>query len=123
HITEFNPNTANLIAAAPIRYDQDLARRVGEIPGVTRVIPYAVRPAILQANRSMEGIKLKGVDSSFRLSPKVSYQGRPMNFADTAYSREIVLSEATASRLQITTGDELMLYFLEPGAAAPRIRK
>jgi lipoprotein-releasing system permease protein len=34
-----------------------------------------------------------------------------------------MLSETTVSRLGLKVGDELQLYFLEPGATVPRIRK
>lgn len=123
HITEFNPNASSLITASPIRLDSDLIQRVQAIPHVSQVAPYALRPVILQSEGTMEGIKLKGVNSRFKLSPYVGLTGNFPDFSDTAYSKQIVLSQTTANRLQLKTGDELMLYFLEPGATAPRIRK
>lgn len=123
HVTEFNPNASNLIAAAPIHLDPELLSTLRKIPHVRQVSAYAVRPAILQANGSMEGIKLKGITSDYKRSSRVDFKGSAIDFSDTSYSKEILLSEVTAARLNLQPGDELKLYFLEPGASAPRIRK
>jgi len=123
HITEFNPNTSNLISTAPIRFESHLADRLKSVPGIQQIVPYAVRPAILQANQTMEGIKLKGVMESHTFPKQVSFQGKNIDFSDTAYSREIILSKTTADRLKLEIGDYLLLYFLDPGSITPRIRK
>ena len=123
HITEFNPNVSNLISTTPIRFDSQLVQRLKRMPHVKHVIPYAVRPAILQANRTMEGIKLKGVMPSYHLPSGISLKGKEIDFSDDAYAKEILLSQTTADRLNIAPGDDLLLYFLEPGATAPRVRK
>ncbi len=123
HITEFNPNTANLISTAPIIIDEGLIKRLQAIPEIEQVIPYAVRPAILQANETMEGIKLKGITPSYHLPSQVGFQGKEISFSDSAYSKEILLSQTSANRLQVQAGDDLLLYFLDPGSITPRIRK
>lgn len=123
HITEFNPNTASLISTAPIQLDEDLLQRLKTIPQVKEITPYAVRPAILQANQTMEGIKLKGIQPSYRFPSQVQFTGRSVDFSDIVYSKEILLSQTTANRLQVGAGDDLLLYFLDPGSITPRIRK
>jgi len=123
HITEFNANTSNLVATTPIRLDEELMRRVKSVQHVMNVTPYAVRPAILQANKTMEGIKLKGVQASYHLPAKVSFRGQNINFSDTAYAKQVILSKTTADRLKIDVGDPVFLYFLDPGSITPRIRK
>ena len=123
HITNYNPNASNLLSAEPIRWDTDLVDRVKTLQHVKRVAPYAVRPAILRASGTMEGIKLKGVTSEYGLPDRVSRKGGWIDFSDSAYSKEIVLSEVTADRLRLKVGDDLQLYFLEPGSTVPRIRK
>jgi len=123
HITEFNPNASNLIASVPIRVDTELIGRIRRVPHVENVVPYVVRPAILQANKTMEGIKLKGVDVSYQLPGKIDFKGKRIDFKDTAYAKQIILSQATANRLKVGAGDNIYLYFLDPGSTAPRIRK
>ncbi len=122
-ITPFNVNANTIVSPVPIEYDTALAAHIRKLPHVTQVAPWAARPAILQANGTMEGIKLKGVAESFRLSPRISLTGQKINYSDTSYSKEILLSRTTANRLRLKAGDYLQLYFLEPGATTPRIRK
>lgn len=123
HITEFNPNVSNLISAQPIRIDQNLINKVKGLPHVTQVAPYALRPAILKTKGAMEGIKFKGITGNYKIPARMSLTGSTINFSDSAYSKDIILSQTTAERLQIKTGDDLLLYFLEPGATVPRLRK
>lgn len=123
HITQFDPNASNLIVATPIKLDTSLLHRVAALPHVVAVSPYALRPGILQANGTMEGIKLKGVFPSYFSSLEINIKGARIDFSDTSYSKDILLSQATANRLQIKSGDYIQLYFLEPGSTTPRIRK
>lgn len=123
HITEFSPNASNLIVTNPIREDGQLIREVSALPHVTQVVPYALRPAILQANHAMEGIKLKGIRPAYRFPSSIELHGGKIDFSDTSYSKDVILSQSTANRLKVSTGDHVLLYFLEPGATVPRIRK
>jgi len=123
HINEYNPNPSNLVSPEPIRIDEALLKNVAALPHVKQVIPYALRPAILHAHGMMEGIKLKGVNADYDFIRKIHLKGNKINFSDTAYSKRILLSQTTANRLSLKPGDELQLYFLEPGSSVPRIRK
>jgi lipoprotein-releasing system permease protein len=122
HIAPYSVNASNLIAPEPIQYDPNLVRGLSAIPHVVQVAPYAVRPGILQSNGVMEGVKLKGVTGSYHLSAAIPFKGSPIDFSDSSYSRQIVLSQRIADRLDIKAGGQLQLYFIEAGAA-PRIRK
>jgi lipoprotein-releasing system permease protein len=123
HITEFNPNATNLISAQPIRIDSTLIENVRKLPHVIDINLYAVRPAILQVHGTMEGVQLKGVTSSYDIAKKLSFSGKQIDYSDTSYSKQVILSESTADRLKLNVGDDLQIYFLEPGASVPRIRK
>lgn len=123
HITEYNPNAESMATGSPIRRDEGLEEVVGGLPHVTQIAPYVVRPGILQYSGTMEGMKLKGINTAYKLSPKTNLTGSLPNFGDTSYAKDIVLSTATAARLQLKKGDAVQLYFLEPGELAPRIRK
>lgn len=123
HIAPHNPNPSNLITPEPMNLDKGLEARVQRLPHVQQVAPYVVRPAIIKAGGEMEGIQLKGVDRAFAFRSSIRFSGRRISYPDTGYSREIILSEATAARLKLKAGSEVYLYFLEPGADLPRIRK
>ncbi len=92
------------------------------IPHVLQVTPFAQRPVIIQAKGHMEGIQLKGVDGHYRFSPGIDISGAHIDYTDSTYSRQVLLSEGTANRLDVKTGDTVQLEFLN-GGALPRLRR
>lgn len=122
-ITPYEVNASNLITPQPIKLDATLLKKVKNMPEVLQIEPWAARPGILQSKGYMEGIRLKGVSPSFRFSNKINFSGHPINYKDSSYSKDIILSQTTADRLSLTVGDDVQLYFLEPGTTTPRIRK
>lgn len=123
HINEYNANPSNLVSPEPITFDTVLIQNITPLQHVRQVIPYALRPAILHANGTMEGIKLKGINEDYDFVQKIQFKGNQISFSDTSYSKDILLSQVTANRLNLKAGDDLQLYFLEPGSTVPRIRK
>ncbi|WP_181358457.1 ABC transporter permease [Taibaiella chishuiensis] len=124
-VAPYNPNPASIIAPIPIPYDAALAAQIKAVPGVTRVYPFAVKPVILNANGLMEGLKLKGVDPSYSWqgNEAISFSGKPVNFSDSAYAQQIVLSQSTLEKMNLKTGDSLLAYFVDPEQEFPRVRK
>ncbi|RFZ95106.1 ABC transporter permease [Mucilaginibacter conchicola] len=80
------------------------------------VHPYATKPAIIKANNEIEGIILKGVDSTYNWDflKKNLVAGKVMNFADSAEAmKQIMISQTTANRLKLKAGDDLWIYFVQ----------
>ena len=122
HIHEFSNNPSRA-SNMPLAEDGYLEEKVAEIPHVVQIAPYIRRSGILQYKGKMEGIDLKGIPDSFYFSKGISFTGDKIDYSDTAYSKDIQLSEVTAARLDLKAGDMLQLYFLEEGSTFPRIRK
>jgi len=123
HVSPYNPNAASIITPDPMPADPQLRAQIRKIPHVLQVAPYAVKPAIIHCNELMEGIRLKGVAPDYRFSKGISFTGSKIDYSDTAYSKQILLSDGTADRLNIKMGDEIQLYFPQQGPVLPRIRK
>ncbi len=123
HIIPYSPDASNIISPNPIKADKKLEQQVAASPHVIEITPFAVRPAIVNVNKYMEGVQLKGINERYKFNSGVRINGQWINFNDTSYSKDILLSETTASRLDIHAGDTILLYFLEPGATFPRVRK
>jgi len=125
HVVPFNPNPASIITPEPIDLDNTLVRKIASVKGVGAIFPFAVKPAILNANGIIEGIKLKGIDSGYPMSSDgiVRFSGNKITFSDPAYSSQIILSANTAQRLKTKSGDSVLVYFVDPGQDLPRIRK
>lgn len=120
HVTLYSAGYASIISPDPMVLDEELKEKIQALPGVQSMSPYAIRPAIINANQLMEGIQLKGVGEGYDFG---TIQSTGLDFSDTAYSKEVILSKTTMDRLKLKDGDELLLYFLDAQSTVPRIRK
>jgi lipoprotein-releasing system permease protein len=123
HITPFTPNVSTIITVEPMQKDGVLEQKIKTIPHVVSISSFAVRPGIINANQVMEGLQLKGVDEGYKFPSSIKLTGKGIDYADTSYSKEILLSQTTADRLQVKPGEQVQMYFLDPGATFPRIRR
>ena len=123
HIEPRTMNANTVIAPEPIQRDFGLEKAVTAVPHVVSIDAFAARPAIVNVNHMMEGLQLKGVDKTYNLPESIDVNGRVIDYSDTAYAKEIMLSAGVADKLNVKPGDMLELYFIEPGSVLPRIRK
>lgn len=124
-IAPFNPNPTTIITPEPIAYDAHLVKEISAYPNITAISPFAVKPAILFAHGIMEGIKLKGIDSSYNQesSDAITFTGASLDLRDSGYAAQILLSQATLNKLDQKEGDSLLAYFVDPEQQFPRVRK
>jgi lipoprotein-releasing system permease protein len=120
-VVPFNANNTDIVSALPIGIDSQMLRQIRGMDGVRHVYPFVLRPGILQSSKEMEGIRLKGVTSEQVFPEGMAFSGSKIQFDDSAYSQQVILSRATASRLNVKVDDNVRLYFITGGA--PRIRK
>ena len=93
-------------------------------PAIKTVQAFATKNAILKTAESIEGILFKGVekDYDFNNLQQFMVEGRWVSFTDSGYSNEINLSAYTAGLLKLKVNDQVLIYFIQPGAP-PRPRK
>lgn len=85
--------------------------------------PFATKPAIIVANGEVEGVNFKGIDKSYDWSyiNKHLVSGHVIDFADSTKAvQQVLISEYTANRLQLKTGDSFVMHFVQN---PPRKRK
>jgi lipoprotein-releasing system permease protein len=85
-------------------------------PEVEYFQPYATKPAIISANDEVEGINFKGIDKTFNWDfiKRHLVSGTVIDFADSAKAtRQIMISQFTADRLNLKTGDNFIMYFVQ----------
>jgi lipoprotein-releasing system permease protein len=122
HVLPYDETKSNSLTPDPIIFDRGLMDSIKRIPHVVAVSPFAVRPVIVQSRGGhIEGLQLKGVNKDYRFLEGITLTGAPINYHDSFYSKQILLSKTTADRLDINIGDTVQLDFIEGGA--PRIRK
>ena len=123
HVVPYDETrSTSLSYSSPIWYDTAAANAIGRLPHVTDVAPFAAHPVIVQANGIMEGIVLKGVNEQYRFLKGISTTGKPIDYSDTAYSKQILLSNSTADKLNVNIGDTVQLDLIQ-GDKLPRIRR
>jgi lipoprotein-releasing system permease protein len=85
-------------------------------PDVQSVNAFATKYAILKTPDEMEGVLLKAFDDSSGFNALKGFlkSGRWVNFNDSSYAREIVVSEYTTKQLQLKLNDRVLIYFVRP---------
>jgi len=83
--------------------------------GVSHIQAFALKPGIIKVKDQIEGIILKGIGRDFDWSFLEQYlvRGRPLELADEQPTREVLISQQTADRLQIDTADQFVVHFVE----------
>lgn len=124
-IAPFNPNPSTIISPEPFEYNAALVKQIKSVPGVVSVHPFAVKAAILNSGTLMQGIKLKGVDSTYdwQSNNAIRFEGKHPDFKDTDYGHQLVLSQTVLNKINKKTGDTLTVWFINPEQEFPRVRK
>ena len=122
-VVPFNDNPANIISSKPIEYSDTVMNLIRQDPQVASVSKFVVRPVIIQSKGQMEGLRLKGIDASYSFPAALQLSGGAVQFADSNYAQQVILSRTTANKMLLNVGDNVLFYFLESGSITPRIRK
>lgn len=125
---DFQISTADptgMVGTEVMQRDHTLEQNVKAIPEVKKINPFILKAGIIKGNGPVHGIKLKGVrqDFPFISNNSISYEGNVIDFSDTAYSTDIILSAEVMNRLELNIGDLLIAYFLEEGSSDVRKRQ
>jgi len=121
HVTTFDPTKSNKMAP-PVAIDHKLMDDMRKIPHVVQVTPFTERVVIVQANGTIQGLSLKGVNKDYQLSSGLTLTGKKIDYSDSSYSKQIILSEGTAGKLNVNVGDTVQVEFLE-AHGVPRLRR
>lgn len=114
----FDINTSGF----PVNRYNSIFDSVRQIPGVRFIQPYSYKPGIIKNNSNIQGIILKGVDSlydwSFFKSNLVNGE-IPVSKGNIP-SNGILISARLSALLNYTTGDTLLVYFIDKTVRARR---
>ncbi len=110
------PMKSSIAEEEPIEAMDTLARKIRQMPGVASIHPFATKNAILKTADELEGVLVKGLDKAYDTMHMKSFmkQGRWIQFNDSSYSREIVISTYTANQLNLKLNDRVLIYFVRP---------
>lgn len=122
HVSVFDPMGNNSYTQPPIYFDTLMMAKMAKLPHVVQAAPFAERPVIIQYKGSMEGVRMKGVDAHYSFNKAISLTGKPIQYTDSGYAKEVILSRTTADKLRVNIGDTVQLEFFE-SSGTPRIRR
>lgn len=98
----------------PFTYDSSINRIIQSDDHVLRVQAFATKSAVIESKGEIEGVLLKGIDHGYDSSELKSFftAGNWLQFEDSNYSKQIIVSKALADQLNIRLNDTLKVHFV-----------
>ena len=114
HIQVANFLTMQSSDPYPICIDDSIMRVIKGIEGVAHVERFALTQGILKTDEDFLGISFKGIGPEYDLSFIKSniISGSLPSFSDSANKGNLLLSSATADKMNLKTGDKVYAYFI-----------
>lgn len=115
-IQEKQPDKAIISEESPIVKNDSLVDIIRKNSEVESIHSFATKYAILKTKEEIEGVLIKGFDSTYKFDHLQAFiqEGRAIHFNDSTYSREVMLSTITASRMNLKVNDRVLVYFIKP---------
>ncbi|TAL45515.1 MAG: ABC transporter permease [Chitinophagaceae bacterium] len=119
------PAKAAIAEELAIEKNDTTVAAIKKDPRVVSIHPFATKYAILKTKDEMEGVLLKGFDPTYDFNHLKQFmqEGRWLDFSDTGYSKEIIISAYTAMQLKLKVNDSILALFVRPDEITPRVRK
>ena len=119
-ITKFTMN--NSMEEVPVNYKIDLYEHPEKYPFVDHVQEYAHKAGLIKTENEVLGVFVKGVGKSFDQAAfqKNIVEGKFLDFPDSGYAHQVVLSKNISRKLNLRVGDNVIVHFFQN---PPRFRK
>ena len=119
-ITKFSMN--NSTEEQPMDYQIELYNEPEKFPFIRHVQEYAHKVGVVKTDDEAFGVLIKGVGKSFDLESFRDniIEGEFIQFQDSGYASQVVLSKTIAQKLKKDVGDEIIVHFFQN---PPRFRR
>lgn len=110
----------SITTVKPISINQDFYPDFKSVPEVTHVQAIATLGGMIRTETDFEGIILKGVGTDYDWSYFQDFiiDGKLPEISGNMTSKEILISDDIARRLQLKVGDKARTYFVKPDASS-----
>jgi lipoprotein-releasing system permease protein len=100
--------------AYPISNNNSFYKNHSSIPEIKHFQAVATKSGILKTQDEILGVIAKGIgqDFDFETFKENIIEGKTINFSDSSYSKEILISKIIANKLRLKVGDNVIIYFL-----------
>jgi len=106
----------------PLTKNKAVENSLATAPGVVSYQSFATKSAVLESNTEIEGVLIKGIEKNENHTAlkKFLVVGRWMQFTDSLYSKETIVSDAVAKQLQIKINDTIKVHFVSTNTDAQK---
>ena len=106
----------------PLTKNSAVENSLATTPGVVSYQSFATKSAVLESNTEIEGVLIKGIEKNENHTAlkKFLVAGKWIQFADSLYSKETIVSDAVAKQLQIKLNDTIKVHFVSTNADAQK---
>jgi len=126
HIQIVNLDQNSSFETTAINREQDFLPELMAMKGISHFHPFVNKPGIIKSGMEMQGIYLKGIDSSYSWTFFEDYlkNGEIPDYSTEKSNNEIIIGQSLASLLKLEAGDKITAYFIqEPFKMRPFIIK
>ncbi len=122
HIQILNYDSNLSYQTRPVPSDIEILDEIQAHPGVKHVQPFAIVAGVVKTPSDIQGLVLKGIDDRFDWSffEGSLLEGSSFQIKSEMISDSIVVSSFLASKLGLSIGNELQMWFVDE---RPRFRK
>lgn len=119
-VTKFSMN--NSTEEQPMDYHIDLYNNRDQYPFIRHIQEYAHKVGVVKTDDEALGVLIKGVGKSFDVESfrENLVKGEFIQFQDSGYASQVVLSRTIAAKLKKDVGDEIIVHFFQN---PPRFRR
>jgi len=119
-VTKFTMN--NSYEEVPISTQSNLYKKFKLGPLLQHIQTFGHKAGMLKTDDEILGAVMKGVgrDFNWKAFRQTLIGGDILQFPDSGYSSQIIISRRIANKLRLQTGDSLLMYFVQK---PPRVRK
>jgi lipoprotein-releasing system permease protein len=106
----------------PLTKNTAVENNIATTPGVEAYQSFATKSAVLESQNDIEGILIKGIEKNENHSALKQFlvAGRWIQFTDSLYSKETLVSDAVAKALQIKINDTIKVHFVAANSDAQK---
>ncbi len=96
-----------------VRPSEEFVREVGALRGVESISPQVTLNGMAKSGDNVAGLQLKGIDAEYATEwwQRVIVEGSLPDVAAEHRGKELLLSEATAQKLDVAVGDKVEMLF------------
>ena len=113
-VQQYEAGKSLIAEETPFTMDSTISQIIVQQPGVIKIHNFATKSAVIENKNEIEGVLIKGIDTQYdstTLEPFMQ-SGSWISFSDSAYSKDIIVSSALASQLNIVTDDTVKVHFV-----------